>query len=211
MSKTDAAKKQTSFVLRYAIQSFGLILVLALLIRLFFISSYVMSGQSMLPSIWPGDFLLGYKWQISEPRRGEVLVLRCPHQSEPICLKRVVGVGGDRIEINAGNLVINGKPVRFKALGDFGQETVEGASWPIWPEAHSKSNQEALIVPPHYVYVLNDRRQNQEDSRQFGPLPVELVEARVGRIWLSLDWSLPSGDVRSWPRVRWSRLFRSID
>jgi signal peptidase I len=213
MSKTDSAKKQADFVVRYALQSFGMILLLAILIRTFLLSSYVMSGASMLPGIWPGDFLVGFKWRLVEPHRGEVVILKCPNQKERICLKRVVGIAGDRIEFKAGHLVVNGQTAKFKALGgEFGQESVESSSWPVWPGTDAMPNsKEPVIVPPQYVYVLNDKRQDSDDSRSWGPLPTELLEARASRVWLSLDWFEKDGQVRSWPRVRWSRMLRSID
>lgn len=209
---TDAAKKQADFVVRYALQSFGLILLIAVLLRIFFISSYVMSGASMLPSIWPGDFLVASKMHLSDPKRGEIVVLRCPSAKERVCLKRVVGVPGDRIEFKAGRLIINGGLAKAKALGsEFVQEGVGDTSWAVWPGGKSIDSKEPVIVPPGYMYVLNDKRADLEDSRTWGPLPVDLVEGRASRIWLSLDWFEKSGQVRSWPRIRWARLLRGID
>lgn len=213
MSTTDAGKKQADFIVRYALQSFGMILLLAVLIRTSVVSSYVMSGAGMLPGIWPGDFLVGYKWHLVDAKRGDVVILKCPSQKERICLKRVVGVAGDRIEFRQGQLIMNGQPARYKSLGgEFGQESTEGASWPVWPALNATPNtKEPVIVPPQYVYVLNDKRQDLDDSRTWGPLPAELLEARASRVWLSLDWFETGGQVRSWPRVRWSRMLRSID
>lgn len=204
-------KRQTHFVFRYALQSFGLVVLVAILIRTFLVSSYVMAGAAMLPSIWPGDFLFAYKLKSEEPRRGEVLVLRCPSPKERICLKRVVGLPGDRIEFDRGQLQVNAQPARGKKLGDeFVQETVEGTSWAVWP-TEAETTTRPLVVPPSHVYVLNDKRDDGEDSRQWGPLPLTLVEGRAGRVWLSLDWYERTGEVRPWPRVRWDRLFRAIN
>lgn len=204
-------RKQTDFVFRYALQSFGLIVLVAILIRTFLVSSYVMSGAAMLPSIWPGDFLFAYKVKTDEPKRGEILVLRCPSAKERICLKRVVGVPGDRIEYDQGQLKVNAQPVRGKKLGDeFVQEMVEGTTWAIWPTADTTTTR-PLVVPPAHVYVLNDKRDDGEDSRQWGPLPLNLVEGRAGRVWLSLDWFERTGEVRAWPRVRWDRMFHAIN
>jgi signal peptidase I len=210
--KTDTARKQANFVLRYALQSFGLIVVLAVLIRIFLISSYVMAGASMLPTIWPGDFLIGVKWHLGEPRRGDVVVFRCPAARESNCLRRVIGVAGDRVEFKGGHLVVNRTAAVLRGVGGgFAEESVSGRGWAVWPAPQAEKDRPAVIVPPGFMYVLNDKREDHDDSRRWGPLPVELLEARVSRVWLSLDWYERSGQVRAWPRPRWSRLLRSID
>ena len=67
------------------------------------------------------------------------------------------------------------------------------------------------MVPPKQVYLLNDRRGDGEDSRAWGPVNRADIEARIQWVWLSLDWYDSDGSVRGWPRLRWSRLLRSID
>lgn len=208
-----AARKQTDFVVRYALRSVGAILLLAVLLRTFVISSYLMSGSSMIPSILPGDFLISTKWGIAEPRRGDVVIIRCSTGRERICLKRVVAIPGDRVEFRNGALSINGQQARAKSLGsDFELESVGGVEWAIWPgPGNPSSSSEPLVIPPHFLFVLNDRRADGEDSRVWGPVPSSLIEARARLIWLSLDWVGRGGEIRPWPRVRWSRLFRGIN
>jgi signal peptidase I len=209
MSSTDTSKKQYDFLFRYVLQSAGIIVILATLIRVFFVSSYVMSGASMLPSVWPGDFLVAVKWW--QPKRGDVAALHCPGAREKTCLKRVVGVAGDRVEFLAGQLVVNGDPARMhKVSPELAVEQVGSRSWVIWPQTQAGSTVAPLVIPPGHVYLLNDKRSDQEDSRSWGPIREEDLEARVRFVWLSLDWF--EGDkVRSWPRPRWQRILRSID
>lgn len=209
--KTDAAKRQASFILRYALQNFGLVVLLAVLIRIFFISSFVMSGSSMLPNVWPGDFLIGLKSHRGEPKRGDVVVLRCPNGRERLCLKRVIGLPGDRIEFHGARLLVNGKNVSLRPLGsEFFEEEVNGDAWATWPDPSGK-DLSPVVIPPDSIYVLNDKRSEPEDSRSWGPVPTTLMEAKVAKIWLSLDWFNSSGEVRVWPRVRWDRMGRRVD
>jgi signal peptidase I len=211
MSSTDTAKKQVDFLLRYALQTFAAVLLIAILVRTFFISSYVMSGWSMLPTIWPGDFLLANKFQITRIHRGDVVALRCPNARDRICLKRVVGLPGDRIEFQAGALIINGEKARIESISpEVLHEAVAGHSWLIWPEENASASSQPVVVPPQQVYLLNDKRSDPEDSRGWGPVSVDMLEAKVFRIWLSLDW-YEGNQVRSWPRVRWLRILRGID
>ncbi len=209
MAGTKTQVNQANFLLRYSLQAFGIILLLAIFIRSFVLSSYVMSGAAMLPSIWPGDFLLAAKWGTRELKRGAVVALRCPHSHEKLCLKRVVALPGDRLEIRAGRLVLNGQESVERHSGPFTTEFTSGGSWAIWPDTDGKSLA-AVVVPPQKVFLLNDKREDRDDSRSWGPVPEDLIESRVLGVWMSLDW-FDGERVRSWPRIRWVRLLRSID
>lgn len=209
MSSTDIGKKQLSFVFRYALQSLAIIVGLAIVIRILLLASFVMSGASMLPSIWPGDFLLGFKWGTRDVKRGDIVALRCPHQKERTCLKRVVGLAGDRIEFHRGFLVINGRAARIATRGQFVTESLGGSQWTVWSSERG-SNRKVEVVPPHHVYLLNDKREEPEDSRNWGSVHVNLIDARIKWIWLSLEW-YEGQRIRSWPKLRMGRLLRSID
>jgi signal peptidase I len=196
-------------LLRYALQSLGLTFIVAALVRIFLVSSVFMGGHSMIPSLLPGDFLVGKKWDLGTPERGEIFLLRCPQNGQQACIRRVVALQGDRVEVTDAGVLINGKAIERKRKGPFAEESVGGRQWGVWPDKY-KSKQ-ALIVPPQHVFVLNDRRSDEADSRTWGPISADLLEARMARVWLSLDWFESDGKVRAWPRVRRERMFRSIN
>ncbi|MGZ3721353.1 MAG: signal peptidase I [Bdellovibrionales bacterium] len=198
------------FLLRYSLQSFGIILICAILIRTFLFSSYVMSGSAMLPTIWPGDFLIASKVRINELKRGEVVAMRCPANKDKLCLKRVVAVSGDRVEYRGDALMINGQVARYIPAGSFQTEIVGGGSWGIWPAKSNDGAGSPVVVPPQNIYLLNDKRSDRDDSRTWGPVAMEYLEARVLGVWMSLDW-YDGEHVRAWPRIRWPRMFHSID
>jgi len=221
-SSTDHVRKNATFLMRHALQSLGVVVILALLIRTFLIGSFVMTGSSMLPNIWPGDFLLALRVLPAPLQRGDVVVLRCPsHRNDPsantTCLRRVIGLPGDRIEFHKGILLINGKTAGLKSIdtrADVLIESINNEKWAVWPPADSELKgfpKEPTVVPPGYYYVLNDKRSDLEDSRRWGPLARQEVEGRVWLSWLSLEWYDTAGDVRTWPQIRWSRLFRTIN
>lgn len=198
------------FLLRYALQSFGIVLILAILIRTFFFASYAMSGAAMLPTIYPGDFLVASKIRVKDVRRGDVVAMRCPSNRDKLCLKRVVAMAGDRVEFQGKNLMINGQPARYVQAGAFQTEIVAGSSWAIWPAEVAEGVAAPVVVPPQNIYLLNDKRSDRDDSRTWGPVTTEFLEARVMAVWMSLDW-FDIDRVRTWPRVRWRRVFHSID
>jgi len=198
------------FLLRYSLQSFGAILFLAILIRFFLFSSYAMSGSAMLPTIWPGDFLVASRVRLKDIHRGEVVALRCPNTKDRLCMKRVIALPGDRVEFKGDTLVVNGVVAHYIPAGQFQTEVTSAGSWAIWPAKSSGSEPQPVVVPPQNIYLLNDKRADRDDSRTWGPVTMDNLEARVAYVWMSLDWF--DGDhVRKWPRIRWARLFHSID
>ena len=186
-----------TFLLRYSLQSLGIIVIAAIFIRTFLFSSYVMSGAAMLPTIMPGDFLVASKVRSKEVKRGEVVALRCP-------------LAGDRVEYRGDQLVVNGELARYIPAGNFKTEIVGGVSWAIWPAQSNDGSGSAVVVPPQNIYLLNDKRADRDDSRTWGPVATDNLEARVWAVWMSLDW-YDGERVRTWPRIRWPRLFHSID
>lgn len=205
----ELARGKTGFLIRYSLQSLGIVFVLAVLIRTFIFSSYMMAGSAMLPTIWPGDFLLASKVRMQDVKRGEVVAMRCPLNKDKLCLKRVVAVPGDRVEFRGERLMLNGQLAQYHSFGDFSVELVEGESWAIWPAAKGPVAN-AVVVPPQNIYLLNDKRSDTDDSRSWGPVSQDFLEGRILRVWMSLDW-YDGERVRTWPRIRWQRLFRAID
>jgi signal peptidase I len=63
---------------------------------------------------WPGKHALIDRASLAfrAPRRWEVLVFRCPEQADTYCIKRVVALPGEEIQIRAGDVYVNGKIAR---------------------------------------------------------------------------------------------------
>ncbi|MCB2412219.1 signal peptidase I [Demequina sp. TTPB684] len=102
-------------------------------------------GGSMAPTFRPSDLLLTRRVGRGGRGvgRGEVVVFR---HGGAVMIKRVVGVGGDRIALEAGKLTINGDPVD-------GQPAVRGAYRHTW------------TVPPGTYFVAGDNAAVSDDSR----------------------------------------------
>jgi signal peptidase I len=131
-----------------------LILTIMLVFYVFF-SSAVVEGDSMLPTLSSGDYLL-ITHGAQGLRRGDVVVTRTVENGASIELvKRVIGLPGDSVEIRRDVAYVNGKaePAR-------GQSIVPQFAISTTP----------LVVPRGMVYVLGDNRPNSEDSRYIGPI-----------------------------------------
>lgn len=85
-------------------------------------------------------------------------------------IKRVIGVEGDHIKIEAGKVYRNGELLQEDYL----------------PEGATTDNKtySDIIVPKDCVYVMGDNRDHSTDSRDFGCVPIEKIESRVAfRFW----------------------------
>ncbi len=115
--------------------------------------SFVVSGSSMSPALEDRDRFLGWRMASGRsPARGSVVALPHPRRSGFWLVKRVIGLPGEVITIETGEVTVNGK----NRLDRWGR----GASAPDgeW------------TVPAGTVFVLSDQRHlTRDDSRSFGP------------------------------------------
>jgi len=143
-------------------------LLIALLINVFLGQATRVEGQSMEPNLHTDQRLVVEKvsYRLHGPQRFDIIVLKLPQQGDELLIKRVVGLPGETVEIRDGRVYINGEQLAEPFITD---NTRPGRS-------------EKIIVPPLHVFVMGDNRNHSNDSRSFGPVPIENV---VGRAWLS--------------------------
>lgn len=145
--------------------------LIALFINLFLAQATVVQGQSMEPNLYNEERLIVEKvtYQfLHGPRRGDVVVLRPPGQDE-LLIKRVIALPGETIQVQNGVVMINGQVLE--------EPWVTQQGGPDYPPT---------VVPPLHIFVMGDNRGHSNDSRSFGPVPIEQV---VGRAWV-IYWPL---------------------
>ena len=167
----------------------------ALLIKTFLLQAFFIPSASMEPTLVEGDRVLVEKvsYLFGEPSRGDVVVFErrlpgltgsdevddesvfsdirnafrelfgFPTGGEQDFIKRVIGVEGDTVEGRDGEILVNGEPIEEDYLPE-GYETE-----PFLP----------IDVPEDEIFVLGDNRANSDDSRNFGPVPVDNVIGRA--------------------------------
>jgi signal peptidase I len=174
---------------------------LALFTRVTGVEAIQMEGPSMQPLLADGDrFMLSKSayglflpfsdeasasW--ADPARGDVVVIKSPHDGIDI-VKRIIGIGGDTIEVRDDIVVLNGTPLPTRVLGpaegsgeplECAEETLDGRTHQIVSDPLSPPHSHPPIeVPAGHVYVLGDHRDRSNDSRFIGPIGAERIKGR---------------------------------
>jgi signal peptidase I len=130
-------------------------------------------------------------------------------------IKRIVGLPGERIQVKAGILHINGEPVGRRQIEDFklGPGRVARQYLETLPNGRVHriveqrgddsrfDNTREFIVPPGHYFGMGDNRDNSADSRVIGFIPAENLIGRAEVVLLSHDGF----------RIRFERMFHGIE
>lgn len=131
-------------------------------------------GQSMAPTLADQDRLIVNKfiYRISEPRRGDIVMLYYPLNPDKSFVKRVIAEEGDQVRIVDGRVFVNEVPL---------------ADAYVPPEYRGHDDYVPQVVPEGYYFVMGDHRNNSSDSRHWGPVPKKYIIGKVQLRW----WPLP--------------------
>lgn len=155
-----------------------LVLIAAFAVRLFIFEPVRVSGDSMYDTLVHNErmFVEKVSYWFTRPQRGEIVICYYPNHTTT-CVKRVIGVPGDRIAIAGGAVYLNGEKLDESAYWD-------GFIWGDMAET---------VVPEDCIFVIGDNRNDSSDSRNplVGPIPYSRVVGRVR----SVIW--PIGQART--------------
>lgn len=143
----------------------------AIIIVVFFYQPVKVEGTSMLPELVDQEriFVNKFLYRIDSIERGDIVVFWYPLDRSKSYIKRVVGLPGDIVTIQQGNVLVNGEPLHedYVPVSFFDRRSFA----PVYVE------------PGHY-YVLGDNRNQSNDSRMWGLVPQENIYGKaVFRYW----------------------------
>jgi signal peptidase I len=123
----------------------------------------------MSPTLEVGQRVLIDKatYRFRSPRVGEIVAFHAP-DSEILTVKRVVGVGGDKVAIRDGVLYVDGAAVHEPYVDHSLVDSVYFGP---------------VFVPQGTVFLMGDNRGESIDSRSFGPVSLSDVVGRVIPLW----------------------------
>jgi signal peptidase I len=160
-------------------------IAIAFIVRTFLFSTYVVDGESMMPTLKDGNLLVINKfgYEIGDINRFDVIVFHANKQEDYV--KRVIGLPGDSIEYKDDQLYINDKKWNEPYLNDY-KSSLKGA--PFTADFNLNEVTGKTKVTPGYVFVEGDNRPKSYDSRLFGFVKIDKI---VGKVDL-LYWPLSS-------------------
>jgi len=225
---------------------------IAFLLRIFLYQPFTIPSGSMERTLLIGDFLFVSKMSYgysryslpygvnlfsgrifgSEPKRGDVAVFKLPSDNSTDYIKRVIGLPGDEIRVQEGQVLINGTPVPRRYIGDLPtypgegfaerirayEETLpNGVTYTVLDQNPQGSfdNVGPYKVPEGHYFMMGDNRDNSYDSRARDKVGFVPYENLVGRADIVLFSKRTYGESWTWPwewpfDIRWKRFFTLV-
>jgi signal peptidase I len=190
---TPAERVREPIAVEYA-RSFFPVIILVLVIRSFLFEPFRIPSDSMMPTLFDGDFIFVSKYSYGlrlpvtntlvvatgTPQRGDVIVFRLPPNPKINYIKRLVGLPGDRIRVDENNqLYVNDRPMP-QTRGPI----YTGPKQDLWNYTGVPTAFEQLdakrhklmfangsvkagewVVPEGHYFFMGDNRNNSKDSR----------------------------------------------
>jgi signal peptidase I len=180
-------------------------ILIALFIRTFVVQAFKIPSGSMKPTFQIGDHILVSKFiygikipvirktliPINDPKRGDIVVFIYPEDRSKDFIKRVIGVGGDTIEIRNKKIFLNGLPYSDSSAVYLDDFIIPGSVQP-------RDNFGPITVRPGTIFVMGDNRDQSYDSRFWGSVDLKDVMGKAFLIYWSWD--------RENRTVRWNRI-----
>jgi signal peptidase I len=131
-------------------------------------------GTSMLPMLRDQDrlFINKMAYRVGEIHRGDVVVFLYPHDHSKSYIKRVIGMPGDQLRIDRGQVFVNGKKIVEKYVP---------------ARFEDEKSLPEMVVPEREYFVMGDHRSISSDSRDFGPVDRELIYGKAAFVYWPMD------------------------
>ena len=125
-------------------------------------------GTSMMPGLSDQERIFinkfTYRFGLGNIERGDTVVFEFPGDTSKSYIKRVIGLPGDRVRIERGQVYVNDRPLE--------EDYVE-------PDFRDDVSKPEVVVEPDEYYVLGDHRNSSSDSRVWGTVPRKYIYGKA--------------------------------
>jgi signal peptidase I len=144
--------------------------IIILPVRYFLFQPFIVKGDSMIPNLQSGNYLIvdEISYRLSQPHRGDIVVLKYPLDTTQRFIKRIIGLPGETVHVSGGKVAItqvDGKQIVL-------HET-------YLPASLATDGDVNVTLGANNYFVLGDNRQFSYDSRRWGVLPKEDIIGRA--------------------------------
>ncbi len=150
--------------------------VLAVIVILFLYRPVKVEGTSMMPTLDDQERIFinqfTYRLHFGKIDRGDTVVFWFPGDPTKSYIKRVIGVPGDRVEVDRGTVIVNSRPL----VEDY-----------VPPDYRDQSTMPLRAVPEDEYFVLGDHRSSSNDSRSWGMVPRRYIYGKAVFVYWPLE------------------------
>jgi len=248
--KDDVKSKVSGGEFIESAKAVAIALALTLMFRVVVFQPFTIPTSSMEPGLVTGDYIVASKWPYGwsrasipfnpplgegrlwghAPARGDVVVFRLPREPNVVYVKRLIGLPGDRVQVKAGQVFVNAKPLEQAFKGPGFDHDAPGRPVPRVVETASNGkryltyggspdadgdNTGVYVVPQKMYFFMGDNRDNSLDSRWpkengVGFVPEENLIGRAEAVVISWRDGASVFKPWTWLKLDWTRVFKPI-
>jgi signal peptidase I len=150
--------------------------LIAVILIVFIYQPVKVEGTSMMPTLTDQERIFinkfTYHFGLGEIQRGDMVVFWFPLDPSKSYIKRVIGIPGDRVQIDGGQVYVNDRTLTEDYVP---AEFRDNVSW----ERH--------VVPEGQYFVLGDHRSSSSDSRTWGFVKRDAIYGKAVFVYWPLD------------------------
>jgi signal peptidase I len=145
--------------------------LIAVVLIVFIYQPVKVEGTSMMPTLTDQERIFinkfTYRFGFSSIERGDTVVFWYPQDTSKSYIKRVIGVPGDRVRVEGGQVYVNGSTLSEDYVPP------ENRDFSSWRDGREQT------VPEGRYFVLGDHRNQSSDSRMWGYVPRENIYGKA--------------------------------